>query len=324
MTKKKEILTISENLNSLFLNEKVHKKRNDELLTIERALTIVIRQLIVSGYRERTLNDYKCYVNHYCEITGIKHLDNITNESIYKWLESMNVSSQTRLTRLKCFKAFLSHCYNNGWYESMFWKSIKIRVDNNLKEGATERDVNLLLSVLDLGNFVQIRDATAALLMFKTGIRINTLVQLKNTHVDLDANLLRLDGSIMKNHKELLLPFDEVLHRLLSVLMKQNDLIRREYKQNNNFVFITVRGKITVSSPTNNSIQKQLKKYSTTYGIKNINPHGLRRGFAKSLLNKGANIAVISKALGHSNLAVTTQYLHLDKEEVEKSLRRFL
>mgnify|MGYP003580375914 CR=1 FL=1 len=39
-------------------------------------------------------------------------------------------------------------------------------------------------------------------------------------------------------------------------------------------------------------------------------------GFAKSLLNKGANIAEISKALGHSNLALTTKYLHLDKEEV--------
>ncbi|MES9754451.1 site-specific integrase [Bacillus wiedmannii] len=55
-----------------------------------------------------------------------------------------------------------------------------------------------------------------------------------------------------------------------------------------------------------------------------MNPHALRRGFAKSLLEKGANISVISKALGHSDISVTTKYLYLDVEEIADNLRSYL
>ena len=39
--------------------------------------------------------------------------------------------------------------------------------------------------------------------------------------------------------------------------------------------------------------------------------HAIRRAFAKNLYDKGADVALISKVLGHSNLAVTTQYLDI-------------
>ncbi|AFJ62994.1 integrase/recombinase [Bacillus velezensis YAU B9601-Y2] len=53
----------------------------------------------------------------------------------------MNVSNQTKLTRLKCLKAFLSRCFDNGWIEIKFWKTINIKVDQKVKEGDAEREV---------------------------------------------------------------------------------------------------------------------------------------------------------------------------------------
>ncbi len=38
---------------------------------------------------------------------------------------------------------------------------------------------------------------------------------------------------------------------------------------------------------------------------------------------RGVNLALISKALEHSSLAVTTQYLDIDVEEVIDNLREF-
>lgn len=205
-----------------------------------------------------------------------------------------------------------------------FWKTINIKVDQKVKEGATEHDVNVLLSLLDLGNFIHLRDAVAVLVMFKTGIRINTLVQLEERHIDLNNNVLNLEGSIMKNHQQIKLPFDDFLKKLLEVLLKQNAIIRTEYGKKNSLIFITKYGDVISTSPTHNNIQKRLNKYSRMYGLKNINPHALRRGFAKTLLNKGANVAVISKALGHSDISVTTKYLHLDIDEVVNNLRSYL
>jgi integrase/recombinase XerD len=89
-------------------------------------------------------------VNHFAETTRITYLDDITAESIYEWLSRMEVSNQTKLTRLKCLKAFLSRCFSNGWIEKQYWKPITIRVDSNVKEGATEGDIRTLLSLLDL------------------------------------------------------------------------------------------------------------------------------------------------------------------------------
>lgn len=41
------------------------------------------------------------------------------------------------------------------------------------------------------------------------------------------------------------------------------------------------------------------------------------------MLEKGANLTLISKAIGHSNLGVTTQYLDIDVDEVADNLSDF-
>lgn len=331
MTKKKKSLTIDADLSGLFSQPKATKatptqpsERIERGMTIVQALNTIIRQMEVSGHRARTISDYRLHVNHFVEVTGVNYLNEITANHIYTWLHSMSVSNQTKLTRLKCLKAFLSKCFNNGWLHTKFWTNITIKVDNKVKEGATDREVNLLLSLLDLNDFVQLRDAAALLLMYQTGLRIGTVSRLENRHVDLEAKLLRIDGDIVKNHQQIHLPLSDELTQILRVLMRQNDIIRREYGEKNEFVFITKNGGRISTSPSHNNIQKRLNKYAKMYNLKNINPHALRRGFAKNLLNKGANIAIISKALGHSDIAVTTKYLHLDKEEVANSLREFL
>lgn len=323
MTKKKESLTVQADLSDIFTVDQT-KREHRTGFPIEKALAAVIRQMKAAGLRERTISDYEIYVNDFIEKTGVKVLREITADHVYAWLASMNVSNQTKLTRLKCLKAFFSRCFDNGWFESKFWNSIRIKVDNPVKEGATDREIQILLSMLDLTDFVQLRDAAAILLMYQTGIRVGTLARLENKHVNFESNLLKIDGGIIKNHESIYLPFDDVLARLLNALIRQNDLIRRDNRVKNELLFITSRGMTVLSSPSNNIITKRLNKYAKEFGLKNINPHALRRGFAKNLLNKGANIALISKALGHSGLAVTTRYLHLDKDEVAESLRKFL
>ncbi|MED2922910.1 hypothetical protein P4324_12760 [Bacillus thuringiensis] len=53
----------------------------------------------------------------------------------------MNVSNQTKLTRLKCLKAFLGRCHDNGWIDINFCLNVKIKVDMPVKKGATDREI---------------------------------------------------------------------------------------------------------------------------------------------------------------------------------------
>ncbi|MFD2654506.1 tyrosine-type recombinase/integrase [Gracilibacillus thailandensis] len=323
MTKRKPHLSVQTDLSDLFTEvANDHVKRG---YPIQKALTTIVKQMKASGLRPRTINDYELHVNHFAEVTKVTYIEEVHADHIYEWLSSMNVNNQTKLTRLKCLKAFLNRCIDNGWITSNFWKSIKVKVDNPVKEGATDKEINILLTMLDLTRFTELRDAAAVLLMYQTGVRVGTLTELKNKHVNLDEKILRIDGGLIKNHQPIYLPFDNVLERLLDALIQQNEVIRSKYRQANSYLFVTKTGtKIASDYNNHNNIMKRINKHARDYGLKNINPHALRRGFAKNLLRKGANIALISKALGHSDIGVTTRYLHLDKEEVAESLRNFL
>jgi len=166
-------------------------------MTVEKALSIVQQQMKLNGYRERTLNDYNLIFKNFAEAVKIQYLEDINVNTIYKWLENMRVSQSTKSTRLKCLKAVLSKCYNNGWFKSKFWLTVQIKLDKKVKKGAKQNDLNILLSLLDSSTFIGLRDAVAILTLFKTGVRINTLGQLKESHIDFENKTLNLEGSIM-------------------------------------------------------------------------------------------------------------------------------
>ena len=296
-----------------------------EGLEIDQALRIVFRQMEISGSRPRTIESYEYVFNDFIKRTGLRFVDEINADSLYDYLNELDVAKTTKLLRLKSIKAVLSRFFDNRWIEYKFWRTIQIKIDKKVKAGAKDNDIEILLSLIDKSTFIGFRDSVAIMLMYRSGIRIRTLGELRERHIDFENGLLDMDGAILKNHDYLKLPIDDQMAGLLQALIEQNKKIRKNYKQRNDFVFITQNGRgINKSDSSNNAISKQLTKYSKTYGIKNINAHSLRRAFAKNLLEKGANVALISKALGHADLATTTQYLDLSKEEVAHTLRDYL
>lgn len=279
----------------------------------------------ISGSRPRTIESYEYVFNDFIKRTGLRFVGEINADSLYDYLNELEVAKTTKLLRLKSIKAVLSRFFDNRWIEYKFWRTIQIKIDKKVKAGAKDNDIEILLSLIDKSTFIGFRDSVAIMLMYRSGIRIRTLGELRERHIDFENGLLDMDGAILKNHDYLKLPIDDQMAGLLQALIEQNKKIRKNYKQRNDFVFITQNGRgINKSDSSNNAISKQLTKYSKTYGIKNINAHSLRRAFAKNLLEKGANVALISKALGHADLATTTQYLDLSKEEVAHTLRDYL
>lgn len=300
-------------------------EKKNESLTIADALETVYQQMRISGNRPRTIESYKYIFNQFIDMTVLKYVEEITVDSIYHYLDALKVSASTKLIRLKSIKAVLSKFFDNGWIKEKFWNNIHIKIDKEVKKGSKESDIEKLLAVIDQSTFIGFRDAAAIRLMYTTGIRIRTLGELRERHIDFDSLHLNLDGSTLKNHKYLKLPINEEIAAILKILIKLNEGIRTHYGIDNKNIFITQNGLPMNSSKSSNcAISKQLNKYSKRFNLKNINAHAIRRGYAKNLLEKGASIALISKALGHSDLAVTTQYLDLDVEEVAVDLRNYL
>lgn len=302
---------------------------NTVRLPIKAALKTVMRQLQAIGRRPRTIESYTDIFTWFTDAVNVKYVDELNTSVIYEYLDSCDVSLSTKLIRLKSIKAVLSRFFDNGWLEYRFWTSINIRIDKQVKPGANVDDIMFLINSIDKSTFVGLRNAIAILFCYRTGVRIETLGKLRERHIDFTSEELVLDGSVLKNRSVLRLPLDAQLLENLRILMRENDKVRNHYRGNagvnNDFLFITYRGTGVINTKSNsNAISKALSKYAAQYGLSNINAHAIRRAYARNLLDQGANIALISKALGHKDLATTTQYLYLSESEVSDNLRDYL
>ncbi len=173
----------------------------------------------------------------------------------------MKVSPSTKLICLKTIKAILSKFFDNGWIKEKFWNNIHIKIDKEVKKETKECDIEKLLSVIDQSTFIGFRDMSAIKLVYTTGIRIRTLGELRESHVDIDSLHLNLGGSIMKNHKFLKLPINEEIEAIFEILIKLNGGIRTHFGTINKNVFITQNGLPMNSSKSSNcAISKKLNK----------------------------------------------------------------
>lgn len=267
---------------------KANEKRLD-CTHIDYALDTIFNQMRIASNRPRTIDSYEYIFKQFVEVCHIEYVEDINLDKLYHYLDVLQVTAATKLIRLKSIKAVLSKFYNNGWVKERFWSNIQIKIDKEVKKGRRESDIEKLLQLIDQTTFIGFRDASAIKLMYKTGIRIRTLGELRERHIDFENLCLNLDGAILKNHKFLKLPIDTELAEMLKLLIKLNNGIRAHFGTDNYHIFITQNG-----SPMNNSkssncaISKQLHKYAKRFGLDNINAHAIRRAYTKNLLEKGA------------------------------------
>lgn len=155
------------------------------------------------------------------------------------------------------------------------------------------------------------RDRALLELLYATGLRVSELVGLSLADVDLASRQVRTVG---KGRKERVVPFghkaEEALRRYLPErAARRHGRLFRDKEP----VFVNARG----TRLTDRSVRRILARALADAEVdRHASPHSLRHSFATHLLAAGADLRAIQELLGHSSLATTQKYTHLDADRL--------
>ena len=191
------------------------------------------------------------------------------------------------------------------------------RLQKKLPSTLTVQEFETILKAVDMENIHGLRNYTIISMLYSSGLRVSELLELKLTSIRWDEDLLRIIG---KGNKERIVP---IARRLRIVLAKYIDEDRPKYAnkgKGKGTVFLNNRG----TALSRMGIWKILSKAVNVVGLqKKITPHTLRHSFATHLLEGGADLRIVQELLGHSDLATTQIYTHLDKTYLKEVYNEF-
>ena len=185
--------------------------------------------------------------------------------------------------------------------------SIQIRTprqDRNLPDVLAPESVEHVLDSIDISTPNGLRDRALFELIYSCGLRISEAAGLTFQQLYLEEKLLRVLG---KRRKERLVPFgDEALYWLGKYLAEARPLLEKNGKSD--FVFLNQEGK----GISRKGIWKRFSQIRAKSGIQ-AKVHTFRHSFATHLLAGGADLRTVQELLGHTDIATTQIYTHIDE-----------
>lgn len=279
-------------------------------LLVERGLS----KASVDAYR-RDLRDYLAYVHGLRRAT----LDDIEREDITGYIGDLRLReyASTSVERhVAALRGFHKFCVREGLSQADMASSVPLpkRVER-LPEAITIEQIGVLLDQPFASTPAGLRDRAILEVLYGCGLRVSELCSLGFSNLLLDDELVRVRG---KGGKERLVPLlgsarralDEYLANGRSHLHPQANAAT----QDPDAIFLNARG----GRLSRRSVCKLVERYGRNVGIEGLHPHTLRHSFATHLLEGGADLRVLQEMLGHSDIATTQIYTHVDRSHIRE------
>lgn len=237
------------------------------------------------------LNEYK-----------IKDIKLIELQSFINILKDSGLSSGT----LKQTKSILNMVFNYALKNEYINKNMVEFLDLGKFKKVIERKIFTEEEIKILWDNEGQRYIDIILILIYTGLRVNELLTLENTQINIEERYIRT-GSKTEAGKDRLIPIN---YKILP-------LILRYIKLNNKYLFQTNSGNHLIYS----NYRPIFKKLMAELGFQEHTIHDTRHTFATLLSNADANKTAIKNIIGHSDYGITEKiYTHKDIEELKKAV----
>lgn len=262
-----------------------------------------------------------------CEIT-FEMIDRNAVSEFLDYLETeRNCSISTRNHRLHCIRAFYKYAAQEDITVISHLEEIqkvkKAKEPETIVEHMSEDAVNAILKQPDTFTEKGKRDAFLLLFLYKTGARVQELVDIRLCDIQLGRHpKVTIHG---KGAKTRSIPLrDDVVQHLkqyLALFHPEEHLFSEQH------LFYATRSRMK-KRMTEDNVRQLVRKYGKQAREickevpENVHPHLFRHSWAMILYQNGVDLTLISQWLGHSNLETTLIYAHADTELKRKALEQ--
>jgi integrase/recombinase XerC len=255
---------------------------------------------------EHTVTAYQTDLSQfqdYFEIKFITELNELNSLTIRSWVVHLIDSGLTNRSvnrKIATLRTLFKWLRKEGIVNSN--PMAKIQGPKNEKRlpifaKESELEANKLSEMYD-NDFDGLRDELMVELFYQTGIRLNELINLKET--DVNDQHIKVLG---KRNKERLIPISAMLFQQIQEFIIEKRKLVGETK----FLIVLKNGNKLY--PT--FVYRKINAYlSQATNLDKKSPHVLRHTFATHMLNRGSGLETLKDLLGHANLAATQVYTH--------------
>ncbi len=270
----------------------------------------------VASYR----NDILRYL-YFLEEQHVKKAEAIKEEIIILYLGSLSeipLAPRSLARNLSAIRMFHRFMVNEGYCSKDPSENIDTpKLPKRLPQILDIQDIEAILEVIDTESDGGLRDRALLELLYGSGLRISELLELRLPFLMLEEGWVQVIG---KGSKERAVPFGEEAQDWLRRYLRH---VRPEFArsiQAEDYVFLNRRG----APLSRMGVWKIIQKYAALAEIdKAVSPHIFRHSFATHLLEGGADLRAVQEMLGHSDIATTQIYTHLDRNYLKEVHKTF-
>lgn len=275
-------------------------------MTISEAFARYDQELLAAGKALKTRKNYRTAMRSFIRCSGDIPVELLTFDMLTRWQlyeSSLGKQSSSIKANLLVFRVIFRWLRRQGYQviEARDIEFPKIRPKEHVWLDYDE--VKQLL-----GAITSLRDKAIIAALWGSGARVSEVLNLNRDSI--------IDGEawiIGKGDKEGRLYFDKrALRHIDEYLATRRDTLKP--------LFVSGQyRRITVAR-----VEQLLHVYADQAGLeKNVTPHVLRHSFASDLINNGADLYEVKKALRHSNISTTQIYTHSKDEKIKEIHTKF-
>jgi integrase/recombinase XerD len=225
-------------------------------------------------------------------------------------------STKTVARRLAAIRVFLRFLITQGVDTTAVLSQLeRPKPERDLPKILSRAQVAQLIAAPDPKSSLFARDVAILELLYASGLRASELCDVKLRDVNLQVGCVRVLG---KGMKERIVPFGraagEAITRYLAECRPTLD------KRNSDRLFLSRTGKAMERVGLWMLVERLARKSGL---LKTIGPHVLRHCFATHLIGGGADLRVVQELLGHSDVATTQIYTHVDQQRLKSIHEKF-